>query len=70
MATGGVKMRLYARHGVPRYWIVDADAQTLEVYALRGDAYERTATYRDGDHAYFDVPAGFEMNLADAWSEE
>jgi Uma2 family endonuclease len=66
----GVKMRLYARHGVPRYWIVDADARILEVYALRGEAYERAVTYRDSDHADFDVPAGFGMNLADAWSED
>jgi len=66
----GVKMRLYARYGVPRYWIVDTEARTLEVYALRDDAYERTATYREDDHARFDVPAGFEMGLGEAWSED
>jgi Uma2 family endonuclease len=66
----GVKMRLYARYKVPRYWIVDAEARTLEVHALRDDAYERVATYRGDDVARFDVPERFEMNLSEAWSED
>jgi Uma2 family endonuclease len=28
----GKKLRLYARHGVPEYWIVDLQAKRLEVY--------------------------------------
>ncbi len=27
-----VKMRLYARAGIPEYWIVDANTETLEIY--------------------------------------
>lgn len=27
-----VKQRLYARAGIPEYWIVDANAETLEIY--------------------------------------
>jgi Uma2 family endonuclease len=27
-----VKLRLYARAGIPEYWIVDANAETLEIY--------------------------------------
>ena len=27
-----VKLRLYARAGIPEYWIVDANAETLELY--------------------------------------
>ena len=35
-----VKLRLYARAGIPEYWIVDAKAETLEVYrAPSGDQY-------------------------------
>jgi len=37
-STGAIdrytKMQLYARHGIPWYWLVDPDAQTLEVYGL------------------------------------
>ena len=36
----GVKLRLYARAGVPEYWIVDTNAETLEVYrSPRTDGY-------------------------------
>ena len=28
------KLDLYARHGVPHYWIVDPDAQAVEAYPL------------------------------------
>lgn len=35
-----MKLRLYARAGLPEYWIVDANAETLEVYrSPRGDSY-------------------------------
>ena len=33
----GRKLRLLARHGVQEYWLVDPDAVTIEVYALRRD---------------------------------
>jgi len=33
------KMQLYARHGVPWYWIVDPDSRTVEVYALGEGGY-------------------------------
>jgi Uma2 family endonuclease len=33
------KLQLYARYGVPYYWIVDPDARTIEAYELAGGAY-------------------------------
>ncbi|MGH7354168.1 MAG: Uma2 family endonuclease [Candidatus Rokuibacteriota bacterium] len=33
------KMQLYARHGVPWYWIVDPDNRVVEVYRLAEGAY-------------------------------
>lgn len=36
------KMRLYARHEVPYYWIGDAVAHRIEAYELRSTRYERT----------------------------
>jgi Uma2 family endonuclease len=35
-----VKLRLYARAGIPEYWVVDAKTETLEIYrAPAGDQY-------------------------------
>lgn len=39
----GVKFQLYARHGVPCYWIVDPEARVIEAYQLTGEAYEPRA---------------------------
>ena len=36
-----VKLRLYARAGIPEYWIVDANTETLEIY--RSPSGERYA---------------------------
>ena len=66
----GIKMHLYARHGVPRFWIVDASRHTLEIYALRDNEYERLAKYREADIVRTDVPAGFEVPLRELWSDE
>jgi len=34
------KMSLYAKYGVPEYWIIDTDSKHLEQYRLQGDRYE------------------------------
>jgi Uma2 family endonuclease len=66
----GIKMQLYARYGVSRYWIVNATANTLDVYMLRDGSFERTAHYRGADVVRVDVPAGFELLLTELWRED
>jgi Uma2 family endonuclease len=66
----GVKMQLYARYGVRRYWIVDAMQNTLDVYVLRDSAYQREAQYRGEEILRVDVPEGFEISLAELWRED
>jgi Uma2 family endonuclease len=34
------KMSLYAKYGVPEYWIIDTDSKHLEQYRLQEDRYE------------------------------
>lgn len=45
-----VKRNVYARNGVPEYWIVDDDTRSIEVLALDGAAYA-PAGYFTGDEA-------------------
>ena len=37
------KRELYARYGVPFYWIVDGDTDAIEMYRLSGGVYELLA---------------------------
>jgi Uma2 family endonuclease len=39
-----VKGQLYARHGIPHYWIVDPEARTVEAFALAGTGYRPAGT--------------------------
>lgn len=44
------KMKIYAKHGVPEYWVIDIDARTLERYVLtETGVYELTELFESGD---------------------
>jgi Uma2 family endonuclease len=45
----GRKMQLFAKFGVPEYWIVDPVNNTLEIYVLRDAAYARVASHGEDD---------------------
>lgn len=45
----GRKMQMFARYGVPEYWIVDFLARTVEVHCLATGAYIVTSVARDRD---------------------
>lgn len=43
------KRDLYARHGVPEYWVVDPDADRVEVYRLRASSYPKPSIVEPGE---------------------
>lgn len=58
----GVKFRDYEAHGVAEYWLVDADAETLEQFLLREGAYALELKSSNGRVCSRAV-AGFEIPI-------
>lgn len=62
-----VKAALYARFGVPHYWIVSPQDEVVLLYRLAGDAYERVAIYQGSDRFEAEPFAGLTMDLSAIW---
>ena len=45
----GYKLKMYARHGVREYWIVDPDPRTIDVYRAGAADYLAPVRYRETD---------------------
>lgn len=61
------KMRAYARHGVPHYWIADPEARTLEMYALSNAGFELTAHFASDATATSPLFPGLVIPLSRFW---
>src|SRR6185437_13185023 len=61
------KLKLYSRHGVAEYWIVDWRARSITVYRRAGDASDQplqaVATLRDQDVLHSPLLPGFTAPL-------
>lgn len=52
----GPKLRAYGRHGVGEYWVVDPDANTVQVFRHEGEAFiDAGPVQRDGEIAFLGV---------------
>jgi Uma2 family endonuclease len=63
----GIKRQLYARHGVPFYWIVDLASQRLEAYGLSGDAFGLLAALDAGAVGALPPFPGLRISVPGAW---
>ena len=62
------KRQLYARHGVPYYWIVDPEARTIDVHRMAAAGYG--VPERFGGAVLADLPPfpGLTLDPATVWS--
>lgn len=65
----GVKFEDYALHGVGEYWIVDAVAETVELYRLQGSSYPPVGPQANGSLSS-EIVAGFEIPVRAIFDEE
>jgi Uma2 family endonuclease len=59
------KKGLYEQHGVREYWIIDPEAQTIEVFALERGAFKLTSKADLGETAASKLLPGFAIT----WSQ-
>jgi len=58
------KLKLYEKHGVKEYWIVDAESRSVEVYRLLKQNLELVATLSNNDNVTSPIFPGFDCPLA------
>jgi Uma2 family endonuclease len=61
------KLALYARAGVPEYWIVDPETRTIDILFLEGGSY-RVAMHEGNRYRSLRFPE-LELDPADLWDE-
>lgn len=62
------KAQLYAKYGVPHYWLLDPGQHTFEAYELAGDRYVIAASMKSEDEFRPSLFPGLTIWLADLWA--
>lgn len=65
-----VKRAEYAAAGIPEYWIIDPERETVTVLALDGAHYTERGVYRPGDMAVAATLPGFTVDVSALLAED
>ncbi|HVL89071.1 MAG TPA: Uma2 family endonuclease [Actinomycetota bacterium] len=57
------KRDVYARFGVPEYWVVDPDADRIEVYCHSPDGYGKPVIFEPGETLEYEGLPGLQIDL-------
>lgn len=63
----GAKLQLYARHGMPYYWIVDPEARSIEAYVLAEGVLQAVARLGGADRGSLPPFADLTIAVASLW---
>lgn len=61
----GIKFSDYAKHGIPEYWIIDPEAETVEQYFIKDGVYAINNKYSDQQIIESLAIEGFSVTCAD-----
>ena len=64
-----VKRQLYARHGVPYYWLLDPDQREFIAYALESGAYRQVAVAHENATVSAPPLTDLAIPLAEVWDD-
>jgi Uma2 family endonuclease len=65
----GYKQDLYARHGVGEYWLVDPEAETVEVLTLTGEEFSPAAIFTKEETLVSPLLPGLAIDLEKVFNE-
>lgn len=57
------KYRLYERHKVQQYWVVDPVTEEVTIHKLKDDKYDKPEKYKKEDKVKVDIFEGLEIDL-------
>jgi Uma2 family endonuclease len=63
------KRDLYEQHGVQEYWLIDPEAQTVEVLHLESDTYQLVGRWHPGECAQSRLLKDFEVTVSPLFGE-
>ena len=64
-----VKRQLYAKHGVPEYWIIDCQNRAVEIYRLHGRSLELDTIFENGDELSTGSLPGFACAVSEIFED-
>ncbi len=63
------KRDLYEQHGIQEYWLLDPEAETVEVLTLKHGEYELFGRWSLGEKARSVLLKGFEVTVSDLFRD-